>query len=50
MEWKDRTFLPKEDGIALVITLLIMLVASVIGFAAMTTTDIEVRTLTLWNR
>jgi hypothetical protein len=43
MEWKDRTFLPKEDGIALVITLLIMLVASVIGFATMTTTDIEVR-------
>lgn len=36
--------LPKEEcGFALVITLLIMLVASVIGFAAMTTTDIEVR-------
>ena len=33
----------KESGFALVITLLIMLVASVIGFAAMTTTDIEVR-------
>lgn len=43
MECKERTFFPNEDGIALVITLLIMLVASVIGFAAMTTTDIEVR-------
>jgi len=32
-----------EGGFALVITLMIMLVASVIGFAAMTTTDIEVR-------
>jgi hypothetical protein len=32
-----------DDGFALVITLLIMLVASVIGFAAMTSTDIEVR-------
>jgi Tfp pilus assembly protein PilX len=32
-----------EEGFALVITLMIMLVASVIGFAAMTTTDIEVR-------
>ncbi len=32
-----------ERGFALVITLLLMLVASVIGFAAMTSTDIEVR-------
>jgi hypothetical protein len=38
MEYKD-----KEGGFALAITLMIMLVASVIGFAAMTTTDIEVR-------
>jgi hypothetical protein len=43
MKCKERSFFPKEGGIALVITLLIMLVASVIGFAAMTTTDIEVR-------
>ncbi len=43
MEWKERTVSLEEGGIALVITLLIMLVASVIGFAAMTTTDIEVR-------
>ncbi len=43
MKCKERSFSPKQDGIALVITLLIMLVASVIGFAAMTTTDIEVR-------
>jgi hypothetical protein len=38
MKYKDR-----EDGFALAITLMIMLVASVIGFAAMTTSDIEVR-------
>jgi hypothetical protein len=38
MRYKD-----KESGFALAITLMIMLVASVIGFAAMTTTDIEVR-------
>ncbi len=39
-----RCLFPKtEGGFALVITLMIMLVASVIGFAAMTTTDIEVR-------
>ena len=38
MKYKD-----KESGFALAITLMIMLVASVIGFAAMTTTDIEVR-------
>jgi hypothetical protein len=43
MKSSKRSFSPKEGGIALVITLLIMLVASVIGFAAMTTTDIEVR-------
>ena len=43
MRCNERTSLSKEGGIALVITLLIMLVASVIGFAAMTTTDIEVR-------
>jgi len=43
MKCKECSFSPKQDGIALVITLLIMLVASVIGFAAMTTTDIEVR-------
>jgi hypothetical protein len=43
MKSKEHSFTPKQDGIALVITLLIMLVASVIGFAAMTTTDIEVR-------
>jgi hypothetical protein len=38
MKYKD-----KESGFALAITLMIMLVASVIGFAAMTATDIEVR-------
>ena len=43
MRYKDRSFCPREGGFALVITLLIMLVASVIGFAAMTTSDIEVR-------
>ena len=43
MKYKDRSFYPREGGFALVITLLIMLVASVIGFAAMTTSDIEVR-------
>ncbi|UCD71558.1 MAG: pilus assembly PilX N-terminal domain-containing protein [Syntrophobacterales bacterium] len=43
MKCNNRSFSPKEGGIALVTTLLIMLVASVIGFAAMTTTDIEVR-------
>ena len=43
MKCKERFFTPKQGGFALVITLLIMLVASVIGFAAMTTTDIEVR-------
>ena len=43
MKSREHSFFPKEGGFALVITLLIMLVASVIGFAAMTTTDIEVR-------
>jgi hypothetical protein len=43
MNYTERSLYEKEGGFALVITLLIMLVASVIGFAAMTTTDIEVR-------
>jgi hypothetical protein len=43
MKRKERFLSKKDGGFALVITLLIMLVASVIGFAAMTTTDIEVR-------
>jgi hypothetical protein len=43
MKWKEYILSGTEGGFALVITLLIMLVASVIGFAAMTTTDIEVR-------
>jgi len=43
MKWKGYILSGTEGGFALVITLLIMLVASVIGFAAMTTTDIEVR-------
>ena len=43
MKCEERAYSTREDGFALAITLLIMLVASVIGFAAMTTTDIEVR-------
>jgi hypothetical protein len=43
MKCQDRIISQKEGGFALVITLMIMLVASVIGFATMTTTDIEVR-------
>ena len=43
MKRKEYLHPMPEGGFALVITLLIMLVASVIGFAAMTSTDIEVR-------
>jgi Tfp pilus assembly protein PilX len=43
MKHESHVLSPNESGIALVVTLMIMLVASVIGFAAMTTTDIEVR-------
>ena len=43
MKHENHLLSPNESGIALVVTLMIMLVASVIGFAAMTTTDIEVR-------
>jgi hypothetical protein len=43
MKWQKGFISHEERGVALVVTLMIMLVASVIGFAAMTTTDIEVR-------
>jgi len=43
MKYEECSQPSREGGFALVITLLIMLVVSVIGFAAMTTTDIEVR-------